>query len=251
MDSVLTNTRMMNKVKPNPHVFIMTILALASYALSAQETPNPKLVVTGAMRETMWNGQLSGLIDLDSLKWNRELFGLGPVEYLQGEIMLLGEVSHVSRIAPGGSTLLDNRFDVKAPFFVHACVDEWRPFRLPKSVMNLEHLEAFLDSETKTHPRPFAFQLKGRIRNAVIHIMNVPSGTKVNEPADAHRHQVDYELENEAVRILGFFSTQHQRIFTHHDTFLHLHLITSDSRIMGHMDALEFMGDEMELHVGY
>jgi len=76
-------------------------------------------------------------------------------------------------------------------------------------------------------------------------------GTMVNAPADAHRHQVEYPIENEDVRILGFFSTKHQQVFTHHDTFLHLHLITTDGRLMGHVDALEFDEEGMELKIGH
>jgi acetolactate decarboxylase len=92
--------------------------------------------------------------------------------------------------------------------------------------------------------------MAGRILNSTVHIMNLPTGTPVHEPADAHRHQVDYTIENDSVRILGFFSTRHQRVFTHHDTFLHLHLITADGRLMGHVDTLLLHGEEMELKIG-
>ncbi len=42
------------------------------------------------------------------------------------------------------------------------------------------------------------------------------------------------------VDIVGFFSTEHKTIFTHHDTFMHLHLITKDKLMMGHLDNAVF-----------
>jgi acetolactate decarboxylase len=69
----------------------------------------------------------------------------------------------------------------------------------------------------------------------------------VSSPEDAHKGQTNYNLKNEEVVIIGFFSTEHKGVFTHHDSFLHLHLITKDERKMGHLDMAEF--NEMELYL--
>ena len=57
---------------------------------------------------------------------------------------------------------------------------------------------------------------------------------------EAHNGQKNYDLQNEQADIIGFFSTKHQAIFTHHDTFLHMHLITVDRKKMGHLDEVLF-----------
>ena len=62
---------------------------------------------------------------------------------------------------------------------------------------------------------------------------------------EAHQGQVNYTLTNENVEIVGFYSTKHQGIFTHHDSFLHMHLITTDEQKMGHLDAVQLK--EMKL----
>ena len=69
----------------------------------------------------------------------------------------------------------------------------------------------------------------------------------MSSPKEAHQGQVDYKLNEEHVDIVGFFSTQHKGIFTHHDSYLHLHLITRDRTKMGHLDDVEF--DEMKLYL--
>jgi acetolactate decarboxylase len=105
---------------------------------------------------------------------------------------------------------------------------------LPDSIKKIEQLEQFLDKITKSSLRPFMFKLAGTVEQATIHIVNLPKGSKVSSPAEAHRKQVTHKLKNEPAEIIGFFSTEHKAIFTHHDTYLHMHLITSDRKKMEH-----------------
>ena len=80
------------------------------------------------------------------------------------------------------------------------------------------------------------FLLSGTIDEATIHIVDLPKGSIVRSPDDAHQGQKNFHLKNEQVDILGFFSTEHKAVFTHHDTFVHLHLMTADQSKMGHLD---------------
>lgn len=77
--------------------------------------------------------------------------------------------------------------------------------------------------------------------------MNLPEGTKVNSPQEAHQGQINYSLTDAEFEIVGFFSTSHQSIFTHHDTYLHMHLITSDKNQMGHLDEISFRKGSLKL----
>jgi acetolactate decarboxylase len=70
----------------------------------------------------------------------------------------------------------------------------------------------------------------------------------VSSPAEAHQGQVNYSVNDEQVEIIGFFSTEHKTIFTHHDTFLHMHLITADRQQMGHLDEV-LLGKGMKLYL--
>ena len=48
-----------------------------------------------------------------------------------------------------------------------------------------------------------------------------------------------YELNNEESEIIGFFPTEHKGVFTHQDSFIHMHVILKDESKMGHLDELE------------
>lgn len=196
--------------------------------------------VAGAMKNVMWKGELSGLIRLDTISQRQGLYGIGPMSYLTGEILIDDGVTYVSAVNDD-STMAVRRTDrVSAPFFVYGNVNEWREIPLPENVRNLQDLEALISELTEDEKRPFALKLMGKVKTATIHVQNLPKGSVVSSPQEAHRGQVNYSLANEQVRIIGFYSTEHQGIFTHHDTFLHLHLITEDKRQMGHLDELTF-----------
>lgn len=186
----------------------------------------------------MWKGQLYGTIDLDTISNKQHLFGLGPVEFLTGELLIIDGKAYKSSVLTDSTMQVEETFQAKAPFFGYATINSWSEQELPNHVRTISQLEAFLEKITKKSDRPFFFQLKGRIENARIHIVNLPQGSTVSSPEDAHQGQTNYFLTNQEVDILGFFSTEHKTIFTHHDTFLHMHLITSDRQKMGHLDDL-------------
>jgi acetolactate decarboxylase len=127
-----------------------------------------------------------------------------------------------------------------APFFVYGNVTIWDTLTVPKTVADMNALESFIDEKTKSIKRPFAFKISGKVDRATIHVQNLPPGSEVSSPQEAHVGQVDYNLKDEEVDIVGFFSREHQTIFTHHDSYMHLHLITRNRHRMGHLDHANF-----------
>ncbi|MBI5214280.1 MAG: acetolactate decarboxylase [Ignavibacteriae bacterium] len=199
------------------------------------------------MKNVMWKGELFGTINLDTISNKQHLYGVGPVEYLTGEILIVDGKSYKSTVLTDTTMKVEETFKVKAPFFVYANVEKWKEQNIPESIRTMPQLETFLNQITKTAKRPFTFRLTGTIESATIHVVNLPKGSKVSSPEDAHQGQKDYQLRNEQSEIIGFFSTEHKAIFTHHDTFLHMHLITSDKSAMGHLDDVLFKKGMMKL----
>ncbi len=195
--------------------------------------------IVGAMKNVMWKGELGSSINLDTIANKQGLYGLGPESYLKGELLINDGHSYVSKVSSDSTMIVEKRFTVAAPFFVYANVREWREIELPPTIKSIQNLEGFIIKKTSSFKGPFAFKLHGQVARAIIHIQNLPAGSKVSSPKEAHQGQVNYELKNEAAQIVGFFSTQHQGVFTHHDSFLHMHLITTDESKMGHLDELD------------
>ena len=175
---------------------------------------------------------------MDTLGSKAPLYGLGPVAFMRGEIMLLEGEAYVSEVTSDTSMRVSVIPEVTAPFFVYAEVSEWEPMAIPSEVQTMATLETFLQNASEANSGPFAFQIKGTVSEATIHVQNLPPGTVVTSPQEAHQGQVSYSLQNEEVVIIGFFSTEHQGVFTHHDSFLHMHLMNNERTKMGHLDAV-------------
>ncbi len=204
-------------------------------AITANEAP---VLISGAMHQVMMKGQLQASISLDTIRHKENLYGLGPMAYLAGEITVVDGRAYRSTVVNDSVMVVEESYDVEAPFFVYANVPNWSVIGLPDNITTLTQFEEYLDIFAAEKTSPFAFKLRGTALSAHIHVVNLPAGTPVNSPADAHRGQVNYTIQDEEVEIIGFYSRNHKGIFTHHDSHTHMHLITKDRKKMGHLDAL-------------
>ncbi len=240
------------------HSIILFILVLVGLSLmscktqkkESHETSAPfTLSFSGAMRNVMHDGELLGTIALDTISNKTHLYGLGPIEYLTGEILILDGKFYTSAVTSDSTMQVGETFSVKAPFFVYGNVSNWKEEILPDSIVTIKQLEEFLNTTVTDIPRPFPFMVVGTVNRAIIHIDNLPKGAEVHSPEEVRQYQVDYALSNTPVEVVGFFSTEHKGIFTHHDSFVHMHLITTDKTKMGHVDSLEMMQGKAKLYL--
>lgn len=229
-------------------LFRITILLLTNCTLQAQQAAN-QVKIVGEMKNVMKKGQLYGNINLDTIANKTNLYGLGPVEYLAGEVMIIDGKSYKSTVVSDTAMKVEATYAIKAPFFGYANIAKWTAQTLPDSIRTIPQLEHYLDKAITSLTRPFMFKIVGTVDQATIHIVNLPKGSKVSSPEEAHKGQKNYELQNVQSEIVGFFSTEHKGIFTHHDTFLHMHLITADRQQMGHLDKVMFKKGTMKLYL--
>jgi len=221
---------------------VITLISCNSKSKKAETTikNNSAVQVVGAMKNVMWKGELGGTINLDTIKNKIGLYALGPIEYLTGELLIIDGESYASSVMTDSTMAIQETYKVKAPFFVYANQTEWNIENLQPDIRTIKDLEAFINKVTVDFKRPFVFKLKGYVDAAEIHIQNLPKGSKVRSPEEAHVGQTNYSLENSEVEIVGFFSTEHKGVFTHHDSNVHMHLITTDRKKMGHLDNVSF-----------
>ncbi len=86
------------------------------------------------MKNVLWKGQLYGNIHLDTMANKNNLYGLGPVEYLSGEILLINGKSYKSTVVSDAAMKVEETYDIKAPFFGYANIAQWVKKSLPDSV---------------------------------------------------------------------------------------------------------------------
>src|SRR5690606_34145466 len=153
---------------------------------SSVQQPTNEVKIVGEMKNVMWNGQLYGTINLDTITNKSNLYGLGPVEYLSGEILIIDGKSYKSTVVSDSTMKVEETYDIKAPFFAYANITDWKEQALPDSIRTNQQLEAYLDKVTKNSMRPFLFKLTGTVELATIHVVNLPKGSTVSSPDEAH-----------------------------------------------------------------
>ncbi|NBC57914.1 MAG: alpha-acetolactate decarboxylase [Bacteroidetes bacterium] len=223
-------------------------LVLLFLAVSCRESIKLNEVQSvSAMKNVMWKGELGAKIQLDTLNKNG-LYGIGPLEGLAGEITIVEGQIYISTVDDNNQIRVEKQPHVGAPFFVYTNAEKFKEIKLPEDVTNLNLLNKFLSKNHDTD-NAYMFKLKGQIESGKIHVQNLPPNTKVSSPKEAHQGQVDFEIDNKAVEMIGFYSNSAHGVYTHHDTNIHVHLITKDKTMMGHCDATSFNPKSIKLYL--
>jgi acetolactate decarboxylase len=225
-------------------LLIASLLFIFSFTTTFAQPGPPEVQLKGSMKNVMREGNLKAHISLDTLE-KSNLFGLGPVAGLQGELMVLnGKVFQTSR---NGNQLL-NRKDssAKAAFFVFSYVKEWKIIEAKAQIDNLAELEKWIEATAVAQgmdlEAPFVFQIETTVVSAPFHIIHWEEGTE--HSFDNHK-QFAYHGEWKAkpVTLLGFYSRHHKSLFTHHSSNLHIHVLEEQSATVGHLDDIWINGE--------
>lgn len=135
-------------------ILIITGFILISLSSKAQTISN-QVKISGAMKNVMKRGELQGTISLDTILNKSNLYGLGPKEYLKGELLVMDGTSYVSTVNVDGSINVIKDFNVKAPFFVYTNATNFKEYILPENIRTLKQLETYIDTLTENNKRPF------------------------------------------------------------------------------------------------
>ena len=73
-------------------IIFFLLLSLNSFSQAS------RVYITGAMKNIMWKGQLEGMINLDTIADKEHLYGLGPLEGLRGEILIIDGTAYISTV---------------------------------------------------------------------------------------------------------------------------------------------------------
>ena len=226
-------------------IYIFSVLLLASCTKS---TNTSSIKVVGEMRDVMWKGDLKGKIATDSLN-NKETYGLGPIEFLKGEILLFEGQTFVSKVIDSVSHEVTKIPSVRAPFFVYSTNSDLKVVEFTLENYSLQEIEEHIDSIYKNYDQPLLIRIDGVFNKIKLHSVNLPEGKQVSSPDEAHQGLTQYELNGISGSLIGFFSRHHKAVFTHHDSFFHAHFISNDRQVLGHIDELNFNSSKVTLKV--
>ncbi len=199
------------------------------------------------MKNIMQAGDLSAVISLDTLL-AQHTYGLGPAANLKGEIMMLDGRTYTSSLEKGTITTHESN-KVQAAMFVYAQVQAWTTVKLKNPMTDLKMLETAIkeaaQKQNMNTDSAFPFLIHHHTGKTSYHVIDWIEGT-AHTPGNHKQFAKTGVFMDESITLLGFYSTQHEGVFTHHGSYLHLHVANQDKTIIGHVDALEWP-DEVEL----
>ncbi|WP_047247347.1 FmdE family protein [Maribacter thermophilus] len=217
-------------------IFILSIIVFTSQSLLGQTVPTVHSV--GAMKDMGNTYDLK--VWLDTLPQKSHLYGMGPYDRMKGEITVVdGKPFHASAFEDGKAAV-GQGWDIRSPFFVYSNVPEWEVYHVDgplNSVEDIQHKVASLAKEKGYDLKePFAFKVAGEYNELTVHIV-----TPRNPEVEGYKPDVKsqkFTSENEKGQLIGFYSEQHQGIFTGSKSFVHVHYLRNDQTFMGHLDKI-------------
>lgn len=227
---------------------ISTLFSLCLFLLiscqSQQSNELPEVVVYGKLMEIMRENQLQARVQLEDLSMNSNTFGLGAIEGLAGEILIWEGKSLISKSLLG-QVSIEESVDYGAALLVITEAEGWNEFSLSQ-VSSFQGLEAAFEEKAITlgydSNAIIPFRISGKIDDLDWHVINA---VEASEPTHEAYKAAGFsgQEKDKSVEILGFYSKNHQGVFTHHGSFVHLHFIDREAQIMGHVDGLKFSSE--------
>lgn len=202
---------------------------------------NPvEVKIAGAMKNIMHKGDLSAHISLDTVLTQPHMYGLGPAEGIKGEIIIIDSKAYWCKTKNGKAiTSIDNK--AKAAMLVYAQVPAWKAVTITDAITDYAALEKVVEKLAFQNgfllDEPFPFMIKGTVSSASYHIIDWKEGT--THTFDNHKQFAQYgRFNKEPVMLLGFYSTKHHSIFTHHSTNMHVHIMDEKKTAVGHIEEI-------------
>lgn len=191
------------------------------------------------------NGDFSAAVLLDTLP-KEHLFALGPEEGLRSELFVWnGRIFRAGVWRENGQPYVEkDAKGMQAVFLVWANVPAWDTVVLQENIVSLRQLEQIIGMNAHRHgldtSKAFPFLLLGKFLKAQGHIMDNDTSRNLITAATGGEAKKYFPVDGQRVQLLGFYSHHHRGIFTHHDSFTHIHYRTYSKHHAGHLDEASF-----------
>jgi len=199
-----------------------------------------RLEVVGSFAATTRQGETSARIRADALP-DGGSWAVGPTEGLAGELTVLDGRAYVATVQHRQVRVVEDR-GVGAPFLVWAEVARWSTRALPAALADAsaleEHLRAIAPAAGLTPDGPFPFLLVGSPEEVTWHVLGGPGVGSIRHGAGHGQTAEKRVLRQRPMTMVGFYSRHHEDVFTHRGEFSHIHFVTDDRTLSGHVDAL-------------
>ncbi|RIV74364.1 acetolactate decarboxylase [Flagellimonas aequoris] len=228
------------------NLLLTIFISILAFQLNAQM---PKVHSIGAMKDMGSTYDLHILLDTISPK--SHLYGMGPYDRMKGEITVVDGKPYFASAFVDGEYKVGTDWNIRSPFFVYSDVKEWSVFKITSSFNCVEGIQDIVASIAKANgynlKQPFPFVIKGPFDGLTGHIV-----TPRNPEVEGYREGIKsqkFSFKDTKGELIGFYSENHQGVFTHADSFVHIHFLKRDKSFMGHLDEITTKPSSYKLYL--
>ncbi len=218
----------------------------------AQSTKEGPVEYAGAQKSIFTTGKAEQAISVAAMAGPVDTFGVGAVAGLDGEITVFMGKPYVTKVRGDGYTL-DHGHDHGAVFAVWTRQAGWREESIPPEIAGYLDLQQFVKARAATAgidvSKPFPFRVVGTPEEVKWHInVDLTDGEPITSELFA-KSKANYVAKFQPMDIVGFYSENHPGVFistyvpaiksdTGVKNAIHIHLISRDRKMAGHIDDL-------------
>ncbi|HAK88354.1 MAG: hypothetical protein A2077_05040 [Nitrospirae bacterium GWC2_46_6] len=243
-------------------IFILCVVVAACATAALNSIKEGFVEYAGAQKNIFSTGKAERVMSLQSLEGKDNLFAIGPVEGLDGEITIFKSKPYISKVR-GNDYEVDHTLNHGAIFLVWSEQSEWRNVAVPNSVKSYPDLQKFVKEQAAASGidvvKPFPFQLTGIPAEVKWHINVDKTGGKTVTKELFAKSKAKYVLKNEPVDIIGFYSENHPGVFISQyapaikphsgmKNAIHIHVVSRAGKATGHIDDIT-LGQDMILRL--
>jgi acetolactate decarboxylase len=193
----------------------------------------------GSQHEAVHNGDSKSKVRLSDLTPRPHVYAIGPLEDLAGEITVLDNLPSIATV-DNGQIRTQSSLNHGAAFLVWTRQAAWTQHLVPDSVRTMDDLAAYLPAAARdaglNPDSPFAFRIEGVVQSLKFHVITPPESPTFEAHEKSKFHS---QLNNQPVHMIGFYSTKHRGIFTPGNSDLHIHFVSENGQLSGHVETVE------------
>ncbi|MEN8008094.1 MAG: hypothetical protein ABFS42_13825 [Candidatus Krumholzibacteriota bacterium] len=235
------NNRILTMILP-----CLVLLAwLGTGCRSVEDTPSPwdgEVQVHGALRAMFHEGQTGAMVALDDLLPNPDLYAVGALSDLSGEVTVVGGKVYLSypEAADSTRTEMTLRTDAAATLLIDSEVPSWRGI-VTEQVIRFEDLDEEISriatAAGMNLDKRFPFLLEGSFEDLEWHVID---GRRLTDGGSSHQDHLAAAakagVDRASATLIGFFSKNDQGVFTHMGSKTHIHCVLEEPLATGHVD---------------
>lgn len=224
--------------------YVLVLTGLLTFAGCASPKWDGTVAQWGSMREVLGEGKTEARVSLAEASRRRHAFGVGAMQGLNGEVLVLDSVPWTARVeGPARIRVRAADTDSQSTFLAVACVPTWVSVTIGGDIAadqfdaSVRDLAAAAGLDVSL---PIPFVIEGELTGLRGHVMNGVCPMRGTEPAISAEHApYRVSIDHADGTLVAFYAENSAGQLTHHDSKTHVHvLIRGASPLVAHVDEV-------------